>query len=160
MMIKPIRTDRDHAKALARVEAIFAAKPNTPEFDELDVLATLIDAYEREHHPIDPPSPVEAIRFRMEQGQFSRTDLAHLLGGSAKVAEVLQGKRALSKAMIVRLHRKFEIPYDVLLGDIEQLPTRRQKQSSKNKHAPRLRAARGSATRAKRIRPREQSQAT
>jgi HTH-type transcriptional regulator/antitoxin HigA len=63
MTIKPIRTDRDHEKALVRIEKIFGAKPGTPEFDELDVLATLIDAYEREHHPIDPPSPVEVIKF-------------------------------------------------------------------------------------------------
>jgi HTH-type transcriptional regulator/antitoxin HigA len=156
MMIKPIRTDRDHAKALARVDAIFAARPNTPEFDELDVLATLIDADEREHHPIDPPSPVEAIRFRMEQGQISRADLAHLLGGSAKVAEVLRGKRALSKAMIVRLHRHLAIPYDVLLGDIEPVSVQARKRPANSKRQSRLRATRGSA---KRNRPREQRQA-
>ena len=147
MTIKPIRTDRDHAKALARVEEIFAAKPGTAEFDELDVLATLIDVYERQHHPIDPPSPVEAIKFRMEQGQFTRADLTKLLGSSAKVAEVLQRKRALSKRMIVRLHRKFAIPYDVLLGDIErQQTTRRRKTSVKTKKESRLRSAsRGSS---------------
>src|SRR5205807_1365845 len=94
MRIRPIRTDRDHEEAVARVEEILAAKPGTPEFDELDVLATLVDAYEREHHPIDPPSPVQAIKFRMEQGQFTRAELAKLLGSSAKVAEVLQRKRA------------------------------------------------------------------
>lgn len=141
MTIKPIRTDRDHEEALARVEEIFAAKPGTPEFDELDVLATLIDAYEREHHPIDPPTPVEAIRFRMEQGQLTRADLAKLLGSSAKVAEVLQRKRALSKVMIVRLHRKFAIPYDVLLGDIEQQKTRKSKTPTKSRKDSKLRAA-------------------
>jgi HTH-type transcriptional regulator/antitoxin HigA len=72
MTIKPIRTERDHAAAVARIAEIFAARPGTPEFDELDVLATLVDRYEREHHPIDPPSPVEAIKFRIDQGQFTR----------------------------------------------------------------------------------------
>lgn len=141
MTIKPIRTEKDHKEAIARVEEIFAAKPGTPEFDELDVLATLIDAYERVHHPIDPPSPVEAIRFRMEQGQFTRADLAKLLGSSAKVAEVLGRKRALSKLMIVRLHRAFSIPYDVLLADVAQeRPAPRHRAAAKRK--TRKRAAR------------------
>jgi len=141
MTIKPIRTDRDHEKALARVDKIFGAKPGTSEFDELDVLATLIDAYEREHYPIDPPSPVEAIKFRMEQGQYTRADLAKLLGSSAKVAEVLQRKRALSKVMIVRLHREFAIPYDVLLSDIEPRTMRTKKASGKSGKGLRLRTA-------------------
>jgi plasmid maintenance system antidote protein VapI len=77
---------------------------------------------------------VEAIKFRMEQGQFTRADLTKLLGSSAKVAEVLQRKRALSKGMIVRLHRTFAIPYDVLLGDIErQQTTRKRKTSARTK---------------------------
>lgn len=139
MTIKPIRTEKDHTEAVARVEEIFAAKPGTPEFDELDVLATLIDAYERAHHPVDPPSPVEAIRFRMEQGQFTRADLAKLLGSSAKVAEVLGRKRALSKLMIVRLHRAFSIPYDVLLGDVAQeRPTPRHRAAAKRKTRKRV----------------------
>jgi len=120
MTIKPIRTEQDHQRAVARIDALFAARPGTAEFDELDVLATLVDAYEREHHTIDPPSPVEAIKFRMEQGPFTRADLVKLLGSSAKAAEVLQHKRALSKTMIVRLHRTFAISYDVLLGDVER----------------------------------------
>src|SRR3954469_21542085 len=102
MSIKPIRTEHDHEAAVARIEELFRAKAGTPEFDELDVLATLVDAYERQHHAIDPPSPIEAIKFRMEQGQFTRADLVKLLGSSAKVAEVLSKKRALSKVMIVR----------------------------------------------------------
>jgi HTH-type transcriptional regulator/antitoxin HigA len=114
MMIKPIRTERDHASALARIETLVSAKPGTP---ELDMLATLVEAYEKAQHPIDPPSPIEAIRFRMEQGQFARAELSELLGGSAKTAEVLASKRALSKAMIVRLHRTLHIPYESLLGD-------------------------------------------
>ena len=139
MTIKPIRSDRDHAEAVARIEEIFGAKPGTPEFDELDVLATLVDAYERQHHAVDPPSPIDAIKFRMEQGAFSRADLAKLLGSSAKVTEVLHHKRALSKAMIVRLHRSLEIPYEVLLGDVERVRAPKPRRSPKAK--ARLRAA-------------------
>lgn len=141
MMIKPIRTDRDHANALARIEEIFAAKPGTPEFDELDVLATLVEAYERVHYPIDPPLPIEALKFRMDQGQFTRADLTELLGGRAKVTEVLSSKRALSKVMIVRLHRKYAIPYESLLGDIERAPRAMRRRPAKTKQPPRMRAA-------------------
>jgi HTH-type transcriptional regulator/antitoxin HigA len=141
MRIKPIRTKRDHADALARIDEIFAAKPGTPEFDELDVLATLVESYERAHHPIDPPAPIEAIKFRMEQGQFTRAELTQLLGGRARVAEVLNKKRALSKVMIVRLHREFAIPYESLLGDIRKTPAGSRRRSSKTKQPSRMRAA-------------------
>jgi HTH-type transcriptional regulator / antitoxin HigA len=141
MMIKPIRTERDHASALARIDEIFSAKPGTPELDELDVLATLVDAYEKIHHPIDPPSPIEAIKFRMDQGQLTRADLTRLLGGSAKVTEVLGKRRALSKAMIVRLHRAFAIPYESLLGDIEPPRKTSKRRPARAKPHPRMRAA-------------------
>lgn len=141
MTIKPIRKERDHADALARVDEIFSARPGTPEFDELDVLATLIDVYERSHYPIDPPSPVEAIKFRMEQGQLTRAELTQVLGGRAKVTEVLGKKRALSKVMIVRLHRRFAIPYESLLGDIEQIQRASTRRTSRAKQHARTRAA-------------------
>jgi HTH-type transcriptional regulator/antitoxin HigA len=142
MAIKPIRTEADHEAAVARIEKLFRAKPGTSEFDELDVLATLVDAYERQHHAIDPPSPIEAIKFRMAQGQLTRADLVELLGSTAKVAEVLSKKRALSKVMIVRLHQKFAIPYEVLLGDIERAhTTRKRRASSKTKKVSRIRTA-------------------
>lgn len=134
MTIKPIRTEADHARALARIDALFSAKPGTPAYDELDVLATLVDAYEREHHRIDPPSPIDAIRFRMEQGEVTRADLAKLLGSRAKVAEVLNKKRALSKGMIVRLHRALSIPYEVLLSDVaRQRGSNKRRGRSKSK---------------------------
>ena len=141
MLIKPIRTERDHADTLARVDEIFSAQPGTPEFDELDVLATLLDAYERIHHPIDPPSPIEAIKFRMDQGQFTRAELAQLLGGSAKVAEVLNKRRALSKVMIVRLHRTFAIPYESLLSNIERIQRTSKRRPSRAKQHSRMRSA-------------------
>lgn len=142
MAIKPIRTESDHEVAVARIEELFRAKPGTPEFDELDVLATLVDAYERQHHAVDPPSPIEAIKFRMDQGQFTRADLVRLLGSSAKVTEVLRKKRALSKVMIVRLHRKFAIPYEALLSDIERaLMVPKRRISPKAKKDSRARAA-------------------
>jgi HTH-type transcriptional regulator/antitoxin HigA len=141
MTIKPIRTERDHLDALARVDEIFSARPGTREFDELDVLATLIDAYERIHHQIDPPSPIEAIRFRMDQGQFTRSELTRLLGGRAKVTEVLAKRRALSKAMIVRLHRSLAIPYESLLGDIERTQNAPKRKPVKPKQQSRTRTA-------------------
>jgi HTH-type transcriptional regulator/antitoxin HigA len=87
----------------------------TPEGDRLDVLATLIDAYESEHHPIDPPDPVEAIKFRMEQQSLTRKDLEGLLGTRTRVAEVLNRRRNLSINMIRRLHNKLGISAEVLI---------------------------------------------
>lgn len=140
-MIKPIRTQRDHANALARIDEIFAAKPGTAEFDELDVLATLVDAYEKVHHPIDPPLPIEAIKFRMEQGQFTRARLTQVLGGRARVTEVLNRRRALSKAMIVRLHLQLAIPYESLLGDLERAQRAPKRRPTKARAPTRLKAA-------------------
>jgi HTH-type transcriptional regulator/antitoxin HigA len=143
MTIKPIRTEQDHEAALARIDEIFDAKPGTAEFDELDVLGTLVDSYEKAHWPIDPPSPVEAIKFRIEQGQFKRADLVRLLGSSGKVAEVLARKRQLSKTMIVRLHRSFDIPYESLLSDVKQRskPAKRRSSRKLKPHTSRVRAA-------------------
>jgi HTH-type transcriptional regulator/antitoxin HigA len=123
MTIRPIRTERDHEQAVTRIEALMAAKPGTREFDELEVLGTLVDEYERKHHAIDPPTPIEAVKFRMEQGQFTRAELEKLLGGSAKTTEVLKRQRSLSKVMIVKLHSAFAIPFESLLGDL--MPTRK-----------------------------------
>ena len=113
--IRPIRSKADHRAAVARIEKLMSARPGTPEFDELDVLGTLVDADEREHYPIDPPDPIDAIQFRMEQGQFTRADLTRLLGSSAKATEVLGRRRHLSVAMIVRLHDELAIPLESLV---------------------------------------------
>ena len=113
--LKPIRTQADYEKALAEVERLWGAKSGTPEGDRLDVLATLIDAYESEHYPMDPPDPVEAIRFRMEQQGLSRKDLEPLIGTRTRVAEVLNRKRSLSIGMIRRLHVRLGISAEVLI---------------------------------------------
>src|SRR5215469_5841776 len=113
--LKPIRTQADYEKALAEVERLWGAKSGTPEGDRLDVLATLIDAYESEHYPMDPPDPVEAIRFRMEQQGLSRKDLEPLIGTRTRVAEILNRKRSLSIGMIRRLHDRLGISAEVLI---------------------------------------------
>ena len=101
--VKPIHTAADHRAALKQVERLWGSKSGTPDGDRLDVLATLIDAYEAQHEPIDKPDPIEAIRFRMEQQGLTRKDLEPMLGTRMRVSEVLNGKRALSIAMIRRL---------------------------------------------------------
>ena len=113
--LKPIRTKADHEKALAEVERLWGAKSGTPKGDRLDVLATLIDTYEAEHYPMDPPDPVEAIKFRMEQQGLSRKDLEPLIGTRTRVAEVLNRKRSLSIGMIRRLHACLGISAEVLI---------------------------------------------
>jgi HTH-type transcriptional regulator/antitoxin HigA len=113
--LKPIRTEEDYEIALAEVGRLWGAASGTPEGDRLDVLATLIDAYETEHYPIDPPDPVEAIKFRMEQQGLTRKDLEPLIGTRTRVAEVLNRKRNLSIGMIRRLREGLGISADVLI---------------------------------------------
>ena len=113
--VKPIRTAEDHEKALANVERLWGARSGTPEGDRLDVLATLIDAYESERYPMQPPDPVEAIKFRMEQQGLTRKDLEPLIGTRTRVAEVLNRRRGLSIGMIRRLHDHLGISADVLI---------------------------------------------
>lgn len=116
MNIKPIKTDADHEAALTRLNAIFDAAPGTPKGDEAEVLATLIHLYEEKNFPVDLPSPIDAIRFRMEQDDMKAKDLVPYLGTASKVSEVLSGRRRLSLAMIRNLTR-LGIPAEVLLQD-------------------------------------------
>jgi HTH-type transcriptional regulator / antitoxin HigA len=116
MDIQPIRNQRDHAKSLQEVERLWGARSRTPEADKLEILVTLIDAYESMHHPIDPPDPIDAIRFRMEQMGLTRKDLIDVIGSRARVSEVLNRRRPLTVAMIVRLREKLGISADVLIG--------------------------------------------
>jgi HTH-type transcriptional regulator/antitoxin HigA len=113
--IRPIRTKKDYEAALAEVERLWGAKLGTPDGDRLDVLATLIDAYENTHEPIDPPDPIEAIKFRMEQQGLTRKDLEPMIGTRTRVAEVLNRKRNLSIGMIRRLHKELGIQAEVLI---------------------------------------------
>jgi len=113
----PIRNERDYMRTLRRIETLWKATPKSPEHDELEVLATLVDAYEAEHHHIAPPDPIEAIQFRMEQLGLSRKDLEPYIGSRGRVSEVLGRKRAMSLSMIRKLHRGLGIPADVLLAE-------------------------------------------
>lgn len=113
--LKPIRTERDHAEAMAEIERLWGAPAGTPEGDRLDILATLVDAYESRQYPMDPPDPIDAIKFRMEQQGLSRRDLEAMIGTRTRVAEVLNRRRGLSISMIRRLHEKLGIPAEVLI---------------------------------------------
>jgi HTH-type transcriptional regulator/antitoxin HigA len=113
--VKPIRSEADYEQALAEVEQLWGAKLGTPEGDRLDVLATLIDAYEARQYPIDPPDPIEAIKFRMEQQGLTRRDLEGIIGTRTRVAEILNRRRNLSISMIRRLHDRMGISADVLI---------------------------------------------
>jgi HTH-type transcriptional regulator/antitoxin HigA len=117
MTIKPIRTDEDLQAAFRRLEIIFQAEDGTPEADEMEILVTLIEAYENKHYPIAPPDPIEAIKFRMEQQGLTPRDLEAYIGGSGRVSEVLNRKRPLSLKMVKRLHEGLRIPYESLLAD-------------------------------------------
>ena len=113
--VKPIRSKRDYELALKEVERLWGTKSGTRDGDRLDVLATLIDAYEEGHYPIDPPDPIEAIKFRMEQQGLTRRDLEEIIGTRTRIAEVLNRKRGLSIGMIRRLHERLGIPAEVLI---------------------------------------------
>src|SRR3954468_5352178 len=114
--IKPIRTEKDHDAALRKVvERLWGAKSGTVEGGRLDVLATLIEAYEEKKYAMDPPDPVEAIKFRMEQQGLTRKDLEPLIGTRTRVAEILNRRRGLSIEMIRRLHKSLGISAEVLI---------------------------------------------
>ena len=116
--LKPIRNEKDYERALAEVEVLWGAKAGTPKGDRLDILATLIEAYETEHYPMDPPDPIEAIKFRLEQQGLSRKELEEILGTRTRVSEVLNRKRGLSINMIRALHEKLGISAEILIGAI------------------------------------------
>ena len=116
MKPKIIKTEAEHAEAMARVEEIFDAKPGTPEGDELELLTMLVEQYENEAFPIDLPDPVAAIRFRMEQQGLKNKDVVRFFGSASKVSEVLSGQRSLSLTMIRNLADGLKIPAEVLIG--------------------------------------------
>ena len=118
MEIKPIRTKPDYERTLREIERLWGAKEGTAQGNRLDVLATLVESYERKHFPIDAPDPVEAIRFRLEQQGLDPRALVGVIGGRSRVYEVMRRKRALSLVMIRRLHERFGIPAEVLIRPI------------------------------------------
>jgi HTH-type transcriptional regulator/antitoxin HigA len=115
MEIKPIRSEEDYTRALKRVEALWGSPIGSPKGDELDVLISLIEAYEREQYPIDLPDPLEAIKFRLEQMGKDMRALIGVIGQRTRVYEVMRGDRPLSLQMIRNLHRELGIPAEVLI---------------------------------------------
>ncbi len=120
MEIKPIKTKADHRAALKEIETLMMAKANTPEGERLDVLVTLVEAYERKHYPIDAPDPVEAIKFEMERRGLTVKDLVPMIGGTNRIYEILNRKRPLSLKMIWRLHKTLGIPAESLIRPMDE----------------------------------------
>jgi len=115
MEIKPIKTEADYETALKEIDCLMDAKPDTPEGDRLDVLTTLVEAWEQKYHRIEDPDPIEAILHRMEALGLDRKDLEPMIGTRARVSEVLSRKRPLTINMIRKLNEKLRIPADVLI---------------------------------------------
>jgi len=113
--LRPIHTEADYEQALSEIESLFEAQPDTPEGDRLEVLTTLVEAYEREQHPVLPPDPVEALLYYLESRGLARRDLEPYLGSRARVAEVLNRRRGLTIEMIRRLHQGLGLPAEVLI---------------------------------------------
>lgn len=116
MNIKPIKTRKDYEAALKKIGKLFKSRPGTRNGDELEILVTLVEAYEQKHFNIVPPDPVEAIKFRMEQMGLKQSDVAGVIGGKNRASEILNRKRELTAKMMKQLHKKLNIPAESLLG--------------------------------------------
>lgn len=125
MNVKPIRSESDYEAALAEVEGLMDARPGTRKGDRLDVLVTLLEAYEEKRWHIAPPDPIDAIKLRMEQRGLTRRDLEKVLGSRGRVSEILNRKRPLTLEMIRRLHRQLGIPAESLIK-----PTTRRRKAA------------------------------
>ena len=117
MNIKPIKSEEDYIATLNQIESLMDAKPNTFQMDELEVLTTLVEAYEAQHYVIDAPDPIEAIKFRMEQEGLKQKDLVNIVGSKSRVSEILNKKRKLTIEMIRNLHKQLHIPVESLFLD-------------------------------------------
>jgi len=117
-MIRPIRTEIEYDEVLEQIELYFEnePKPGTPEADRFDLLALIVEDYERKRWPIDPPGTIEAIRYRMETGGYTQADLGRLLGSRQRASDVLTRKRALTMRMAWKLHREWNIPAEALIA--------------------------------------------
>jgi HTH-type transcriptional regulator/antitoxin HigA len=113
--VNPIRTEQDHDAALAEIEGLMAAAPGTPEGDRLDVLVTLVQAYEAEHHAIEAPDPISLLQFVMEQRGLDRAALQPMIGDRGRVSEVMARRRPLTLAMIRRLQQTLGLPAEILV---------------------------------------------
>lgn len=116
MNIRPVKTEEDYHNAISRIEALWGAKKDTAEGDELDLLVTLVESYEMKHYPIARPDPIDAIKFRMEQMGLTNADMEKYLGSQSRVSEVLNRKRTLSLGMIKSLYKGLKIPAEILLA--------------------------------------------
>lgn len=116
MIAKIIKTEADYNAALERIDELFDAKPGSENFDEVELLMTLVELYEQQHYKIEAPDPIEAIKFRMEQMGMKRVDLVIFFGSRGRVSEILNKQRSLTLAMIKKLHKEFGIPAESLLA--------------------------------------------
>ena len=117
MNIKPIKTEKDYSSTLSQIERLMDSKPNTTQMDKLEVLTTLVEAYEEQHYRIEAPDPIEAIKFRMEQEGLKQKDLITIVGSKSRVSEILNRKRKLTIEMIRNLHKQLHIPIESLFLD-------------------------------------------
>jgi len=117
MNIRPIKTEEDYNNTLSQIESLMDAKSNTVQMDELEILTTLVEAYEEQHYKIDAPDPIEAIKFRMEQEGLKQKDLVSIVGSKSRVSEILNKKRKLTIEMIRNLHKQLHIPVESLFLD-------------------------------------------
>ncbi len=123
MELRPIRTQADYQEALREIELLFDAVPNTPECDRLDVLSTLVEAYEKAYFPTEKPAPIEAIQYYMDTRGWSRRDLESCLGSRARVSEILSRKRPLTLEMIRKLNQELGIPAEILIQPYDSVQT-------------------------------------
>jgi HTH-type transcriptional regulator / antitoxin HigA len=117
MYIKVIKTEENYHQAIKRLKEIFHAPIDSKEGDEADLLSLLIEKYEDENYPIEAPDPIEAIKFRMEQMNMTKKELAEIIGYKSRVSEIFSRKRKLTLKMIRNLHEKLKIPYESLITD-------------------------------------------
>ncbi len=117
-VIRPLRSEADYNTALEEIERYFENEPKlgTPEGDRFDLLALIIEDYERKRWPIDPPETIDAIRYRMEMGGYTQADLGRLLGSRQRASDILNRKRPLTMRMAWKLHREWSIPAEALIA--------------------------------------------
>ena len=131
MNIKPIKTEDDYDLALQEIESLFGTPIGSEKSDRLEVLVTLVQAYEAKNHPIGPPDPIAAIEYEMEKRGLSRKDLEDVIGSSGRVSEVLNRQRPLTVSMIKRLHRAYQISPEILIADYPLNNSGQSKKSAK-----------------------------